>query len=68
MQIPDDPIIRRIERTGYGFSDDRRPICPCCGQECNTVYKDCYREIVGCDECLTAFDAWDDDECMGYDE
>ena len=63
--IPDDPIVSRMERTGYGF-EERRPVCPVCGRECNTVYKDCYHEILGCDECLTAFDAWDEEECLKW--
>ena len=62
--IPDDPIIRAIENTGYppGFKDEQ-PICPVCGSECSTVYKYLH-EIVGCDECLTSFDAWEEDECF----
>ena len=64
-QIPDDPIIQRMERTGYGWDEpERRPRCPCCGQECEIVYKDHYGDILGCDFCLTGYDAWEEDECM----
>lgn len=37
------------------------PICPCCGQETDTFFRDVYGNIVGCDNtgCLTAVDAWD---------
>ncbi len=63
--IPDDPIIRRIEETGYGY-DVRKPICPVCGNECSIVYK-AFGEIVGCDECLTGCDAYDEDECFMED-
>lgn len=63
--IQDSPIIRNAEKYGTG---GREPRCPVCGQECETVYKDFRGEIIGCDDCLTAFDAWEEDECMGYDE
>ena len=62
--IPDDPIIRSIESTGYPpWIKDEQPICPVCGSECVTVYK-YLNEIVGCDECLTSSDAWEEDECF----
>lgn len=69
--IRDDPTIRSMERTGYPpwLSDDR-PKCPCCGQECETIYK-ADGEIVGCDSCLIAYDAWEEDACFpnrGRDE
>lgn len=40
------------------------PHCPICGAECEKVYRDKWYEIVGCDECMTAIDAWDEDECF----
>ena len=61
IDIPDDPIIARMMRNGV---DSSEPICPVCGGECNEVYKDSTGEILGCDNCLTAFDAWEEDECM----
>lgn len=66
MQIPDDPIIRCMERTGFPpwIDSTREPICPVCGAECETIYKDTYGEIVGCDECLTAHDACEEEECF----
>ena len=64
--IPDDPIIRSMER--YGVPpwqlDEREPICPVCGSECSTIYKDACNEIVGCDECISTHDAVDIDECF----
>lgn len=34
------------------------PICPACGEECNTYYyKD--GEIIGCDQCVDTKDAWE---------
>lgn len=35
------------------------PICPIWGAECETIYKDCTGEIVGCDGCITIVDAWE---------
>lgn len=67
----DDPIIHSAERTGYPpWHNSQEPICPVCHAECDTVYKDMYGEIIGCDICLTAYDAWEEDECMSrwYEE
>lgn len=40
------------------------PICPVCGEECETVYTDINAEVCGCNNCITGYDAWDyfDDE------
>ncbi len=35
------------------------PRCPVCGKACDTFHIDKDREIVGCEECLYAVDAWD---------
>ena len=65
VQIPDDPIISCMERTGYPPRPRKRePICPICGAACDFVYKDGYHEIVGCNECLTSCDAEDEEECF----
>lgn len=42
-------------------SDDesKAPICPVCGFGCDTLYRDGCVDIVGCDQCLDACDAWD---------
>lgn len=61
LNIPDDPAIQRAEKYGTGGVE---PICPVCGMECETVYKDCYGEILGCDCCLTAYDACEEEECF----
>ena len=67
VQIPDDPIISCMERTGYPPRHRQTgPVCPICGAECDFVYKDAYREIVGCNECLTAYDADEEDECFPW--
>ena len=59
--LPDDPIIRSMEKTGYppGYGEETPPECPVCGEECETVYKDYWNTIVGCEHCVKAHDAWD---------
>lgn len=64
--IQDDPIIASMERTGYPKWKRRDPICPICGAACDLVYKDVYHEILGCNECLTAYDADEEDECFPW--
>ena len=40
------------------------PVCPVCGEECETIYTDINSEVCGCENCLNEYDAWDyfDDE------
>ena len=58
--IPDHPDIRKMEAYGtLNPEDDFIPHCPVCGEECETLYQDCNREIVGCDNCVEHFDAYD---------
>lgn len=62
---PDHPMIQNMERTGY--PDDKEPeypICPVCGEETDTVYRNQTGEIVGCSECLRSRDAWEEPECF----
>lgn len=64
----DDPYIRYAERTGYAPWRNRpQPRCPVCGAECETIYKNDSLDIVGCDECLTGYDAIDEEACYGRD-
>ena len=61
----DDPIISSLERTGLPPRNDGRvPRCPCCGEECETLYRNPEGDVVGCENCLTAYDAW---EALGDD-
>lgn len=65
QSIPDHPVIRNLERTGY--PDGKAPTyprCPVCGAECDTIYKNRYFEIVGCDECIRTADAWEVNDCF----
>lgn len=48
----------RIEPKPY-----KNPVCPVCGEECETLYqRHTMRssEIVGCDNCLDTLDAWEE--------
>ena len=36
------------------------PRCPICGAETDTFYKDKNGDIVGCDECVSTCDAWEE--------
>lgn len=58
--IPDHPVIRNMERTGYpDGKEPEYPRCPVCGEECEIFYRDKYLDVVGCDECISTVDAWD---------
>lgn len=60
-QIPDHPVIRNMERTGYpDGKEPEYPICPVCDQETDTYYKDKHGDIVGCDNCIKTCDAWEE--------
>lgn len=63
--IPDHPVIQNMERTGYPDGKEPiYPICPVCGNECETVYIDQDDTIVGCDMCVVQKNAWEEDECF----
>lgn len=65
MRVPDNPIVRNMERTGYpDGKEPTYPCCPVCGQECETVYKTKTLEVIGCDRCLRPVDAWESSECF----
>lgn len=65
MAIPDHPAIRNAERTGYADSGEPAyPICPICGEECETMYKNRYGAYIGCDVCVETKDAWEVDDCF----
>lgn len=67
-QIPDHPIIRNMERTGYSDGKEpRMPKCPICGEPCHTVYSNLYGETFACNRCLSSDDAADVLEEEEYD-
>lgn len=39
--------------------EEHWPICPECGEETDTLYRNDLGEIVGCDHCVNAVDAWE---------
>ena len=61
--LPDHPVIRNMERTGYpDGKEPRYPRCPVCGEECATMYRD--GVYVGCDVCMETKDAWEVSDCF----
>lgn len=61
--IPDHPVVRNMERTGYpNGKEPKIPRCPMCDEETETFYKTIGSEIVGCDKCISAVSAWDETE------
>ena len=57
-QIPDAPYIREAEM--YGMPPyDPQPVCPICGEECETVYADMNGDVFACNCCLMEQDAWE---------
>ena len=62
-EIPDHPDIRRAERTGYVTGEPVEPCCPVCGSNCCMIYKN-EDEVVGCDECISTADAWEESKCF----
>lgn len=58
MNIPDAPDIRMTEATGYP-TPVSWPHCPLCGEECETIYKDYYGDVVGCENCIETSNAWE---------
>ena len=44
----------------------RYPHCPVCGDECETIYKQ-GSEILGCENCIAADNAWEEPACMEED-
>ena len=68
---PDHPIIRNVHGTGYPDGLDRNDvgICPKCGEQCDFFYVDENREVVGCENCISMYEAesWLNDEEDGYE-
>ncbi len=59
------PIITNMERTGY--PDGKEPVyprCPVCGKACEEIIRDRDLNIVGCENCISTADAWEEPECF----
>lgn len=39
--------------------ESEAPVCPVCGKESDVFYLDKANDIIGCDECIAAQDAWE---------
>lgn len=64
-QIPDHPVIRNMERTGYPDGKiPPHPICPICERECDKVYKNRDYGVLGCEWCIDEVTAWGEPECF----
>ncbi|MBT9167940.1 MAG: hypothetical protein DDT20_00868 [Firmicutes bacterium] len=60
MKLPDHPVIRNMERTGYpDGKEPKQPICPICSRKADTFYVGERGDILGCEECVCARDAWE---------
>lgn len=63
--IPDHPVIRNMEATGYpDGKEPKYPRCPVCGKECETIYRHVSGLFIGCDVCIETKDAWGVAECF----
>lgn len=61
----DHPVIENCERTGWpDGKEPTYPLCPVCGEECETIYRNRAGEIFGCDGCISTADAWETQECF----
>ena len=64
MHVPDNPVIRNCERTGWPDGKDPvYPRCPVCGRECGTIYYDADRTPAGCDACVSSVEAQEGTIC-----
>ena len=58
MGIPDAPWIRDAENNGIEYAEP--PVCPVCGEECETLYEDRDTSYInGCNKCIREVDAWE---------
>lgn len=59
--IPDHPDIRMTELYGTLHPDeDEAPVCPICYEECDTAFYARDGEPLGCENCISKKDPWDD--------
>lgn len=56
------PDITRMNRYGtLTKEDEKEPICPICGKECESFYKHkASGVIIGCDVCIKVVDAYEE--------
>ena len=51
MDIPERPL--------EPPEPEAAPRCPCCGEECETLYRDRMGAVFGCEKCVETLDAWE---------
>ena len=69
MPLRDHPVIENMERTGYpDGKEPHYPVCPVCGEECDTLYTGKDGEVFACDNCVSTKDAWEAPECFPGEE
>ena len=51
MDIPERPL--------EPPEPEENPRCPCCGEECETLYRAFSGAVVGCEKRVDALDAWE---------
>ena len=51
----DHPDIRKMENEGVEYGDAY--YCPICGEAAETIYKDTWGNVVGCDNCIITYSA-----------
>lgn len=62
IDIPDDPMIRKMELYGTLHPEQEEgpdPICPICGKECDFIFTDIDGDCAGCENCLNRVDAYE---------
>lgn len=65
QEIGDHPDVARALATGYPNGKTQQyPVCPVCGEDCETMYKDWYGRYIGCNVCVSTVDAWDVEDCF----
>lgn len=60
--------MRRMIENGmvlYTEAKKKAPVCPVCGEECESIYKDRWGNICGCENCVEKMDAWEE---MDHDQ
>lgn len=51
MDIPERPL--------EPPEPEENPRCPCCGEECETLYRGLSGAVVGCEKCVETLDVWE---------
>lgn len=55
----DCPEIENTISTGYSHGKPKYPHCPVCDSETDIFYKDSMGDVIGCENCISQVDAWE---------